>query len=363
MIKKKLMIIPVLLLFLGALGSCLFQSCSSKEWHLDQSLGFPMWLAFNQEIEPEIYHARKLVLYVEPKDFSEENLYKSFTHFASIYNSPQENLYISAFNSKECVQKDLTNFSPDTIIYEPTMKEYDHDRTCLCTYYSRVLGKEVILYRLTSDKTQDKTVILKKQFIPYTGDRDSDFILAAGEGDKEQVELLLSQGASANTKDKDGRPALLEALLNQQSEIAKLLITRGADIQVKDRQGWTPLMYVASHGNLDLVQDLVRRGANVDAKDDLGDTALSLATSKSPKELVRLLLANGAGPNTANKLGLTPLMNAAEFGNLEVVQELLTWGADLRPVDNRGMTALSIAIKRNMPEIAQLLINAGAKNE
>ena len=65
--------------------------------------------------------------------------------------------------------------------------------------------------------------------------------LAAGEGHKEIVELLIAKGANVNTKTDEGSTPLHSATANEHENIAELLIEKGADVNAKDNKGRTAL--------------------------------------------------------------------------------------------------------------------------
>jgi ankyrin repeat protein len=86
--------------------------------------------------------------------------------------------------------------------------------------------------------------------------------LAAGEGHKEIVELLIAEGADVHAKDKWGYTPLHSAAMHDHKEIAELLIAKGADVNVKivsgPNQGSTPLD-AANGTNHPKIADLLRK--------------------------------------------------------------------------------------------------------
>lgn len=157
----------------------------------------------------------------------------------------------------------------------------------------------------------------------------------------EVVSFLIKKGAKVNSKNEEGKTALMYGP-------SKVLISAGADVNTKDNKGKTALMYAAygrAKGSVDL---LIKNKAKVNAKDNGGDTALLYAIrrytyegsewssdyswtdgaigstikeyednfSPSFHELIKLLINNGANVNIKNKSGQTPLSLSKEFPKL-----------------------------------------------
>ncbi|NLW48361.1 MAG: OmpA family protein [Firmicutes bacterium] len=157
-------------------------------------------------------------------------------------------------------------------------------------------------------------------------DKEKSIGTAVANGDTAEVQNLLDQGVSPNSKTDDGK---------------------------------TLLMLASYLGHMDIVKLLIDNGADVNAKDQDGKTALIYATEKNNLEIAKLLLENGADPNAADNKGRTALMYAAEKGQLDFVKLLLENGADLNAVDINGKTALQIAQDNNQTAIADLLSKWG----
>src|SRR5579872_1425263 len=91
--------------------------------------------------------------------------------------------------------------------------------------------------------------------------------------DTAAVKRLLVSGVSADSRDGDGVPALMSAVLFARADCVRLLLDRGADPEAATKTGATALMWAVP--NLEKVKLLVDHGANVNARsNNLGQTPL-----------------------------------------------------------------------------------------
>jgi Ankyrin repeats (3 copies) len=133
--------------------------------------------------------------------------------------------------------------------------------------------------------------------------------------DLSQVQLLLRQGADANSTSRGWQffnphdrhqrrrrfavPPLIRALQLDAPEIAVALVSAGADVNARDEAGTPALMLAAQRGQAALVRLLLERGADVRATDREGNTVLGLKASTRdgrpllPPEVRELLLKSG----------------------------------------------------------------------
>jgi ankyrin repeat protein len=165
---------------------------------------------------------------------------------------------------------------------------------------------------------------LVKNGIEYSEDG---FVKCAGNGDIENVELIVAKGADANVSNNFGKTALMLAAENNQTEIAKVLIGGGAKVNDRDNHGKTPLFYaLGTEANLETVKLLVENGANVGAKDKDLSGPMNYASLTTP-EIVKYLIGKGADVNTRNTYGYKPLSNAINNNKPEIARILKEAGA------------------------------------
>jgi ankyrin repeat protein len=134
-------------------------------------------------------------------------------------------------------------------------------------------------------------------------------------GQRDTVEVLLSQGVDVNVRFPSGSAPLHDAALKGHDAVVNLLLAKGADVSERDAAGATPLYAAALNGNLSTVTILLAHGADINAQEtESGNTSLYAAASLGREDVVDLLLANGADPNLCNKTGASPLHAALENG-------------------------------------------------
>lgn len=86
-------------------------------------------------------------------------------------------------------------------------------------------------------------------------------MIAASQGDKPMVELLLRSGADVNDKNYSNEVALHYAALHGHKEIVQLLVDHKADVNVKNDADATPLAAATSAGKPDIIALLKQHGA------------------------------------------------------------------------------------------------------
>lgn len=183
-----------------------------------------------------------------------------------------------------------------------------------------------------------------------------------------------------NEADDRGVSVLHIAAKNGKKQLVEILLQLGAVSRPDKVQGRTPLHYAAACGHTATMELLLEAGADPAAADAAGATPLHLAAQEGERFAARLLLRWCEDPNVRDIYGVAPLHKAVAFGNVGAVQTLL---ADRRtrvdqPVGevtapdhhaalSGGETALILAASHTYhfhhtkhTRIAALLLDAGA---
>ncbi|XP_028970936.1 protein phosphatase 1 regulatory subunit 12A isoform X2 [Esox lucius] len=210
------------------------------------------------------------------------------------------------------------------------------------------------------------------------------FMAACSAGDREEVALLLRQGANINHANIDGLTALHQACIDENAEMVQFLVESGSDVNRGDNEGWTPLHAAASCGFIQITKYLIEHGARVGAVNSEGELPLDVATEDAMERLLkaeikkqgidvdmarreeeRVMLADanavlaGSGtlaphPNTK----ATALHVAAAKGYIEVMKVLLKCGLDVDSRDVDGWTPLHAAAHWGQEEVCSLLADS-----
>lgn len=90
----------------------------------------------------------------------------------------------------------------------------------------------------------------------------------------------------------DGRK-LLQETDTKREPIIQLLISNGAKVDARDKDGWTALMWAAWSNLPKTAAMLMKNGASPGTTDKRGNTALTLAARRGNVEIVRMLASSG----------------------------------------------------------------------
>jgi len=172
-------------------------------------------------------------------------------------------------------------------------------------------------------------------------------------------EALVKAKVPIEAKNKDGQTALMLAAREGQDDNVDWLIEHGAKVNERSAVGWTPLMLAAYNGQSFAITSLLRANADVKVKDDDGWDALMLALSEGRGGVAGKLIEAGAVIPTGLVNGFSPLIHTAFGGDLASVRLVLAKKPDLTARDQDGWSALEIAAYNGNEQIAMELLRAG----
>lgn len=182
---------------------------------------------------------------------------------------------------------------------------------------------------------------------------------ASGNGHTKVVQLLLENGADANTYDGEvDSTALMLASNNGHAKVMELLRSAGA----LDLTDVLPIVEsLSGQKAVAEIKTLLETG-NVNARNEkfFGATALYYAAQNGYTELANALLKAGANVDASSSDGWTALMTASYYGHVDTVELLLSVGADVHLRNDKRQTALSLASSRGHKQVVSMLQEAGA---
>jgi hypothetical protein len=114
---------------------------------------------------------------------------------------------------------------------------------------------------------------------------------AAERGDTGALAQIAAEGYDINYEfgDNFGGTPLIVAAKNGRKAAVEMLLRLGANPNAQDNQTSTALMYAAKNGDLEIIKILRKAGADTSVKDYWGQTALDLARQNGNPEVIRLL--------------------------------------------------------------------------
>lgn len=217
-----------------------------------------------------------------------------------------------------------------------------------------------ILTRVFCTLKFEKGILVSKSDQLVTRSDMIALVQASQEGNKEEVQKLLAEGAKVDDQKESGLTALIGASLQGNEEVVKILIANGADVNHQMRDGNTALILASQNGHIATVSVLLENGANVNLSENNGLTALYQASQRGDTKVVKMLLEKGAEVNHQRDGGMTPLIRASQEGHTEVVKILLQNGAKVNYQMDDGVTPLIQASLLGHTEVVKILLENGA---
>lgn len=189
-------------------------------------------------------------------------------------------------------------------------------------------------------------------------------LAAADAGDADGVAVALRAGAPIETRDEQGRTALLLAASADRVEVARLLVVLGADPDAQDDRSDSPWLVTGVTGSVAMLETLLPAHPDLTLRNRFGGVSVIPASERGHVDYVRRVVTTGIDVNHVNDPGWTALLEAIVYGDgsapyQQIVDILLAAGADPRIADAQGITPLQHARSRGQTEIADRLAAAG----
>jgi ankyrin repeat protein len=170
-------------------------------------------------------------------------------------------------------------------------------------------------------------------------------------GDEAAVKFLLENGANVNAVDAKGNTALHMAAKGRgqnRDKIIQILLYNHADPSLKRKNGKTALMIAIIKCQAESIPLLAEASRNLDTQDILNYSALHYAAYHGNVSAVSVLLEFKANVDCIGEDGRTPLHYAVAGSKctLELIQLLLDYEANAKIKDDKGQTACDLAKKK-----------------
>lgn len=184
-------------------------------------------------------------------------------------------------------------------------------------------------------------------------------VAIVGQESKKTISNLITNMASKdlNIKDNTGKTALMNAV-NMHDSASIITLSKNSNVNVQDDNGKTALMYAIRNEDIKSVKHLIANQADVNLQDKTGNTALIHAVESANKKLTKTLIKSGVDVNQQTKLGDTALISAAKDNNVKAIIALVAAGADLSIKNKHGKTAEDSVKKLSIANIAFKAIRA-----
>lgn len=200
-------------------------------------------------------------------------------------------------------------------------------------------------------------------FVPSGSGNDQlsqNLLLAASMNRLDVFQHLLQQGASIESRTKDGTTALMHAADHGSLEVAKYILTSSRiDVNAQNEIGWTALMFASRRSNSDMATLLLDHAAKTEVTDTNGITPLMTAIRSNQPAIATLLISHGANVNAKDDWENTPVMLAAVAGEPDITASLIQANADLNTKNINGQTALYMARQNKHLDCAKEIRAAG----
>lgn len=195
--------------------------------------------------------------------------------------------------------------------------------------------------------------------------------IAAYNGDKKMLILLLDKGAGVDGTDSSLRTPLFYACCHVDGvsdidnlEILKILLSRGAAIDTKDCDGETALQKTLRQKDRKsaIVKELLAQGASVHSRNCYREDILETAILHAPENL-QYFKGRGLNFEARDEQGFTPLLRSMKSWrvNEDRVMGLILAGADVKVQDSSRKTPLHMAAEKDMSlAVVKCLVEHGA---
>lgn len=167
------------------------------------------------------------------------------------------------------------------------------------TLHEAVRSGNTAIVQILIDKKRKEGDKALATYVNAKTDYYTALLIAAIDGNRDIVEILLNARADTEAVDENEGTALHCAAQLKHIEIVKTLIAHNVNINAQNIEKDTALMIATRYGNTDVVQMLLDAGANTEIKNKYGNTALDDAIRCDQPGALRLIVGI---PNVASQI-------------------------------------------------------------
>ncbi|XP_046549385.1 protein fem-1 homolog A-A-like [Haliotis rubra] len=184
-------------------------------------------------------------------------------------------------------------------------------------------------------------------------------MLAAENGHKDVVELLVDKGADVSLVDRTGGNILHCACIGGDAEVVNYILSKNmVDINSRGHRKKTPAMLAGQNGHREVVDVLVKHGAKLSLRDKRHNNILHLACGEGHLDVVKYIMSlHTMAIDSGGYETKTPVMLAGEGGHKEVVEFLVKHGANLSRRDKRRNNILHQACWEGHLDVVKNIIS------
>ncbi|XP_067661926.1 ankyrin repeat domain-containing protein 50-like [Haliotis asinina] len=182
-------------------------------------------------------------------------------------------------------------------------------------------------------------------------------------GDVEVVKYVLSQNTlDIDSREQCGRTAVMLAAENGHKDVVELLVDKGADLSLVDETADNVLHCACRGGDAGVVKYILSKNrVDIDRRGLHELTPIMMARRCKHKEVVELLLSKRADGSLRYYNHINMLLSACKKRDMEVVKFILS--QNIVDVDSRGprkKTPVMLAALYGYKEVVELLVEKGA---
>ncbi|XP_048238695.1 ankyrin repeat domain-containing protein 17-like [Haliotis rufescens] len=224
---------------------------------------------------------------------------------------------------------------------------------------------------LIQNKEAFDLLVKKGANLILVDNNDNNILHYASEGGNVDIVVyILAQNiVDINSREKNGRTAVMKAALKGKRNVFHFLVTKGANLSFVDTDGNT-ILYFASSSEVTFEQDVPPLGAWVTQPEDHKDintrgqngmTPLMLAALSAHRQVLDFLVGQGTSMSIMSRVEMSILHVACEGGNVPIVKYVFEQNVtDINSRRRDGSTAGMLAVFSGHGDVFNLLVSKGA---